>query len=197
METTLTSTKEYVRDNVAAFGGDASKVTLAGQSSGASLVKTLLTVPSADELFSRAILHSAPLDYPDQTPSVANTLGSASLVALGCTDVACLQKLSVKEILAAQERIFANATSISPAINQFQPFSPVVDGELVKQDFIKAINGDGGGLTNKRREIIFTTVRDEAGCVPTSSLISPLRELNGFSTVQRDDQRHLHYADAA
>lgn len=43
------------------FGGDPSKITVAGQSSGANLIRALLAVPSAQSLFQSAILQSDPM----------------------------------------------------------------------------------------------------------------------------------------
>ncbi len=51
---------EWVRRNIRAFGGDPDNVTLAGESSGANSVTTLLAIPSAEGLFARAIAQSAP-----------------------------------------------------------------------------------------------------------------------------------------
>lgn len=49
---------EWVRDNIGAFGGDPSRVTIAGQSAGGSAVMCLLASPLAQPLFARAISHS-------------------------------------------------------------------------------------------------------------------------------------------
>ncbi|KAJ7607656.1 Alpha/Beta hydrolase protein, partial [Roridomyces roridus] len=46
---------------VPSFGGDASKITLAGQSAGAGMIRSLLAAPSASPLFQRAILQSDPM----------------------------------------------------------------------------------------------------------------------------------------
>ncbi|RVW02719.1 carboxylesterase/lipase family protein [Rhodococcus xishaensis] len=51
---------EWVRDNIAAFGGDPTEVTLFGESSGAGSITTLMTVPKAAGLFHRAIAQSPP-----------------------------------------------------------------------------------------------------------------------------------------
>jgi len=48
----------WVRENIAAFGGDPANVTLFGESAGAMSVGTLLGTPRARGLFSRAILQS-------------------------------------------------------------------------------------------------------------------------------------------
>ncbi len=50
---------EWVRDNIGAFGGDPSRVTIAGQSAGGSAVMALLVSPLASGLFSKVIAHSA------------------------------------------------------------------------------------------------------------------------------------------
>ena len=52
---------EWVRREIAAFGGDPERVTVGGQSAGAAAVADLLVCPAADGLFARAILHSPPL----------------------------------------------------------------------------------------------------------------------------------------
>ena len=53
----------WVRDNIAAFGGDPGNVTLFGESAGANAVTTLMAVPRAEGLFHRAIAES-PGDPP-------------------------------------------------------------------------------------------------------------------------------------
>ncbi|PWN29863.1 alpha/beta-hydrolase [Jaminaea rosea] len=58
---------EWVRDNAAYFGGDASKVTVWGQSAGASIVSALLRAPKAKGLFRSAILSSLPGGYNQAT----------------------------------------------------------------------------------------------------------------------------------
>ena len=49
---------EWVRDNIAAFGGDPGNVTIFGQSGGGGKVSTLMAMPAAKGLFHRAIVQS-------------------------------------------------------------------------------------------------------------------------------------------
>lgn len=52
---------KFLRIVLPSFAGDVSKITLAGQSSGANLIRALLATPSAASLFQSAILHSDPM----------------------------------------------------------------------------------------------------------------------------------------
>ncbi len=52
---------EWVRDNIAAFGGDPGNVTIFGESGGGMKVSLLLAMPAAAGLFHRAIVQSGPM----------------------------------------------------------------------------------------------------------------------------------------
>lgn len=52
---------QFVKKVVPSFGGSASKITLAGQSSGATMIRALLATPSASSLFKSAIIQSDPM----------------------------------------------------------------------------------------------------------------------------------------
>ena len=59
---------EWVRDNIAAFGGDSGNVTIAGESAGGMNVYSMLASPLADGLFHRAVAQSG---APTSTPMSA------------------------------------------------------------------------------------------------------------------------------
>ncbi len=83
---------EWIRRNIAAFGGDPGAVTIAGTSGGAGSVAALLTIPRARPLFRRAITHSVPgLNITpalaaEVTQQLADRLGVAP-TAVGFADV--------------------------------------------------------------------------------------------------------------
>ena len=112
---------EWVRDNIAAFGGDPRNVTLAGQSAGAWGVATLMGLPAADELFQRAIVASgnAAATY---TPERASDFAEVFIKHL--SGASRLRTASVSELLSAQQL----AQSEFPDLI---PFRPVVDGSFL------------------------------------------------------------------
>src|SRR5262245_61707560 len=93
---------EWIRDNVANFGGDPGNVTIFGQSGGAGKVSTLMGMPAAKGLFHRAIAQSG--SAVTSMPAGAATESAAALVSrlgLQPNDVEGLQKLPMEQLLGA------------------------------------------------------------------------------------------------
>ena len=90
----------WVHDNVASFGGDPARVTIAGQSAGAASVHHLISSPLAKGLFSQAIAQSGSgmgLRVPDRAS--AEAAGKAAVDAGGASrSLAQLRKLSTTEL---------------------------------------------------------------------------------------------------
>ncbi|KAJ3744994.1 alpha/beta-hydrolase [Lentinula detonsa] len=123
----------FVNKNIAAFGGDNSRVTIAGQSSGATMIRSLLAVPSASYLFQSAILQSDPMDYGFQSSTTQKTLQSAynNLINCAATDYVCQNALSVDDILNAQGTLFNEAFNLDASAGAGEPLRPVNDGTLI------------------------------------------------------------------
>jgi para-nitrobenzyl esterase len=119
---------EWVRDNVASFGGDPGNVTLFGQSGGGGKVSTLMAMPSAQGLFHRAIVESASaikgVPRNDATESAEKLLAKMG-VKKG--DIDQVQRLPVDQLLAAMGEG-------GPAGNQALRLAPVVEGQTLPND---------------------------------------------------------------
>ncbi|GCF09541.1 carboxylesterase/lipase family protein [Dictyobacter arantiisoli] len=113
----------WVRENIAAFGGDPEQVTLMGESAGAMSIATLLTMPEAQGLFARATMQSG-------ASQTTRDMRSATLVTrrllrharLQPQDAHRLLTLPTEEISAAQNRMIAG-------VGAQRDFGPVVDGQ--------------------------------------------------------------------
>lgn len=95
----------WVRQNIAAFGGDPHNVTIFGQSAGGISVLYQIVSPDAAGLFSRAIIESSD-DGNSATLPVVETAYNPIITALGCdparNTVACLRAVPVASFLALE-----------------------------------------------------------------------------------------------
>ncbi len=125
----LVASLEWVKANIAAFGGDPDNVTIMGESGGGSKVSHLLATPAANGLFDKAIIQSGP-GVTTGKKTDASALASDLMSKLGVTTVAELQAVPAETLLNAARAVLAAKGGGFGGPN----FGPIADGVVLKGD---------------------------------------------------------------
>ena len=121
----------WVRTNIAQFGGDPKTVMIFGQSGGGRKCETLLAMPSAKGLFHRATIESGvAIQLVSRETAVRNAEQLLAKLGIRKTEVRELQKLPVDRIMAASFAVMREAGQIDQNV---AGFAPTVDGKILPQ----------------------------------------------------------------
>ena len=137
---------EWIRRNVAAFGGDPERVTIAGQSSGAMSVSILMASPRAKGLFHRAIGQSGGLFEPLQLAPAyllanAEQDGRVYASSVGAVSIAEMRKLPVADLLKGKAGSVSHPV-IEPHVLPAAPYDAFNSGAYNDVPLLVGFNAD-------------------------------------------------------
>ena len=172
----------WVRENVAAFGGDPDNVTIAGESAGAFSVGALLAAPSASGTFHRAILSSGSTERIFST-ATATSIAEDLLHALGLSSVDELANVPVERILATQGTVIESDIA-HRNLPGGRAWGVVLDGTVLPVQPTAAVKAG----TVAHVPLLISTNRDE---------IKAFEQLPGFAPADEEsllaDIRHAGF----
>jgi carboxylesterase type B len=168
---------QWVKENIAAFGGNADKVMIFGESAGAGSMTMHLTLKKSFGLYSRVILESGAFAQWNMQPMAhAQSYYDAFISFVDCTadDMACLQALSLDEIHTAYNAVAGDVITSDPYLS-----GPTIDGvEATVHPWVAAANGDVN-----RVPVLFGTNRDEGSMFCDLQEDATLDDLHDYWTT--------------
>jgi para-nitrobenzyl esterase len=189
---------EWVASNIHAFGGDASRITVFGQSGGGHSIVALQGAPRGDRLFHRAILQSPPLGLPAAAPEHALRVTRMFLDSLGAPHATLddLRRVPLERVLDAQ-RAALIGTAAPGRLDP--PFHLVVDGAILPEEPIEQAAEQLADV-----DLLLGFTADEASAfyafdeqlwqLPAEALIALVHDRAGPATGRRLERYVDHHA---
>ncbi len=132
----LVAALQWVRDNIANFGGDPGNVTIFGQSGGGAKVTTLMTMPLARGLFHKAVVQSGSISLamkPDVSAQLAE--GVAAALGLSKDQIDKIHQVPVSSLIDAGKQAMAKLSPPRPPGGPFRlprvMWGPTLEGKTL------------------------------------------------------------------
>jgi para-nitrobenzyl esterase len=181
----LVAALQWVRDNIAAFGGDPGNVTIFGQSGGGSKVTTLMGMPAAKGLFHRAIVQSGSFALSSTTDTARRFAAEVLREAGVGRDLDRLRALQAAALIEAGNVVQArhlpagfDIGAIGGPRLRLPGWGPTVDGDVLPE----APFATRAPAISRDVPMIVGTVRDEFG-----GAISDITEADLLARMTRVD----------
>lgn len=159
---------QWVRDNIAGFGGDPGNVTIFGESGGGAKVSMLLGMPSAKGLFHRAVIESGPglrgIEAADATAFAQRLMAELNIKP---NEIRKLQEMPIEQVQNAAKKLLPGRSLLGmadPRRGTMARMAPVVDGRYLPNhpfDPVAAATAAGIPLligTNRHENATFLTL---------------------------------------
>jgi len=175
---------EWIRDNIAEFGGDPNNVTLFGNSGGGCKVSVLMAMPAAQGLFHKAIVQSGTLRHLAGSRLQRTRLAQALLEDLGLSAarLAELQHIPLANLhpaIAAMEGKFGDPFSMGI-------FTPTLDGHFLSEEpfdpHAPALSNNIPLLIGSTRDEMRVLLGEAAFAITVDQLLPTLQQLTGVDT---------------
>ncbi len=193
----LVAALEWVKNNIANFGGDPNNITLFGQSGGGAKILTLMATPAAKNLFHKAIEQSGAVELmgitlPDQKASRRVAALTLENLNISPEKISELKNVSYSKLRAAADKAMAQAIKEGEKIYSW---SPVKDGDYIQVDPVES------GFTDQAKNIplLIGSCLNEWQTVPlfANMAITQSDNKNFWTDSQINEKLREKYGDKA